>query len=883
LLPAGTVTFLFTDIEGSTRLWEDHPEAMRAALAMHDALVRAAIERHNGVVFKTIGDAFCAAFQDAPDAVSAAVESQRALSKAAWPDHLALKVRMALHTGSVESRDNDYFGRPLNRVARLLSIGHGGQVLLPDVTEELCRDLLPEGVTLKRLGEHRLKDLGRPEIVFQLCHPEIQEEFPPLRSLESTPNNLPQQVTSFIGREKELAEIKQLLDKSRLVTLTGSGGCGKTRLGLEAAADLLERCSDGAWLVELAPLSDPDLVPQTVTNVFGLKEEGNANPTQILVDHLKSKQLLLVLDNCEHLLDACAQLADALLRGCPHVVLLATSREGLGISGERTYRVPSLSLPDPKRDTTPESLAHFEAVRLFVERAQFHHPQFAVTEQNAPALASVCHRLDGIPLAIELAAARVRSLSVEEVNKKLDQRFRLLTGGSRTALPRQQTLRSLIDWSYDLLNEAEKSLLRRLSAFSGGWMLESAEHVCSGGSVQEGEVLDLLTSLSDKSLVTAEDHEGRTRYGMLETVRQYARERLLESGEGGTVRARHRDCFLSLAEEIQPKLSGPEQAHWYSVLEEEHGNLRAALTFSMDEAEESLDPEEAEKGLRLGAALQLFWLIRGHLQEGRQLLPALLSLPGSYGRTKARAEALNGAGLLAMNQLDYAAAWELYEESLAIRRELGDKQGVAGSLNNLGIVARGRGDYALARSLYEEALSINRELSNRVWEAYNLANLGIVAQALGDYPAATALQEESLGIKRELGDRRAIALSLYSLGHLAYEQKDYSAARALLRDSLEVCREVGDLVCMAACFRVLGEALAVLGSWSAAAQLWGAAERLEGETGVLTSTGDRSGYETRLAETRAAMGDTAFQSAWAEGRAMPLEQAMELAFATDED
>jgi predicted ATPase/class 3 adenylate cyclase len=879
-LPTGTVTFLFSDIEGSTRLWEEHPASMGPALAWHDNILREAIERNDGVVFKTVGDAFCAAFQHASDAVSAAAEGQQALARAGWPDALSLKVRMALHTGSVESRDNDYFGQPLNRVSRLLTIGHGGQVLLSDVTHDLSRDLLPAGCTVRALGEHRLKDLGRPEIVFQLCHPDLRGEFPPLRSLESVPNNLPQQVTSFIGREKELVEIKALLERSRLVTLTGSGGCGKTRLALQAAADLLDVSGDGVWLVELASLTDPGLVPRTVAGPLGVSEEPGEDLTQALADALKAKRLLLVLDNCEHLLDASARLADALLRGCPHVLLLATSREGMGISGELTYQVPSLSLPDPKRDATPEALVHFEAVRLFIERALFHQPQFAVTSQNAPALASVCHRLDGIPLAIELAAARVRNLTVEEVNQKLDQRFRLLTGGSRTALPRQQTLRSLIDWSYDLLNEPEKALFRRLSVFCGGWTLESAEQVCAGGLVEEWEVLDLLTSLSDKSLVAAEEREGRTRYRLLETVRQYARDRLLDSGEGGSVRARHRDRFLTLAEEIQPRLTGPEQGRWYSVLEEEHDNLRTALTFCVDELEGyegEQDPGHEEKGLRLAGALQWFWLTRGHLREGRERLDELLSHPATRRRTKARAFALNGAGLLAFQLGDAGAARALHEESLSIRRELGDKRGIAGSLNNLGIVARGRGDYETARSLYEEALSINREMGNRAWESYNLANLGIVAQARGDVASARSLQEQSLAIKRELGDRRGIALSLHAIGLSAYEQGEYASARALLRESLGLCHEVGDPWCMAAAFRSLGEALAAIGDWTRAAQLWGVADRLQETVGIREAPGDPVSYEARLAETRAALGDAAFDAAWEEGRAMPLEQAAGLA------
>lgn len=443
--PAGTVTFLFTDIEGSTKLWEAHPETMRATMGRHDALMREAIGASNGYVFKTIGDAFCAAFATATEALEAVLAAQLAVHAEVWPDETPIRVRMALHTGAVESRDDDYFGPPVNRVARLLSTVHGGQAVLSQTTYDLVRDYLPDQVALKDLGSHQLKDLARQEQVFQLLHPHLTAEFPPLLSLANQLNNLPQQLTSFIGREEETATLESLLAKSRLVTLTGSGGTGKTRLSLQVAANVLERFPDGAWLVELAPMNDPAFVAAAVTGVLGLKEQPGIPAVQTLVEHLKSKRLLLVLDNCEHLLDACAKLVDDILRQCPGVQILVTSREALGISGETIYRVPSLSLPDPKQPQTPESLSHFEAVRLFIDRATQVQTTFTVTNQNAPALASICQRLDGIPLAIELAAARVRSLSLEAINDKLDQRFRLLTGGSRTALPRQQTLRSLID------------------------------------------------------------------------------------------------------------------------------------------------------------------------------------------------------------------------------------------------------------------------------------------------------------------------------------------------------------------------------------------------------------------------------------------------------
>ena len=702
-MPCGTVTFLFTDIEGSTKLWEAYPDAMRLALTRHDELLRKAIEDNNGYVFKTVGDAFCAAFATASDALAAALASHLLLLNEKWEETGSLRVRIALHTGEAQERDGDYFGQTLNRVARLQSTGYGQQTLLSQTTYDLVRDRLPSEATLHDLGTHRLKDLQRPEQVFQLLHPDLPDTFPPLKSLDNPelPNNLPQQVTSFIGREKEIGEVKTLLDKTRLLTLTGSGGCGKTRLSLQVAADVLENYPDGVWLVELASLCDSSLVPQSVAQVLGVTEEPDKPLVQTLVAALKDRKMLLVLDNCEHVLSVCARLVDTLIRACPTLKVLASSREGLGIAGETVYRIPPLSLPDLKHTATPASLSMYEAVRLFVDRAVAVLPAFVVTNQNAPALASLCHRLDGIPLAIELAAARVRSMSVEEINSKLDNCFRLLTGGSRTALPRQQTLRALIDWSYDLLSDQKKTVLCRLSVFAGGWTLAAAEQVgvgesLSGEGIEDWEMLDLLTSLVDKSLVFAQTQGEATRYGLLETVRQYARDRLAESGESLVVRVRHANYFLTLIEEIKSKLNGSEQVQWFGALEEEHDNLRQALTLYAEDIE---DAEAGEKGLRLGAALQRFWWTRGYLSEGRERLGALLAHPAAQERTKARADALNGAGSLAWMQGDYGGARVLLEESLTMKRELGDRKGIAYSLNNLASVAHDQGDYDAARVL----------------------------------------------------------------------------------------------------------------------------------------------------------------------------------------
>jgi predicted ATPase/class 3 adenylate cyclase len=870
-LPTGAVAILFTDIEGSTVLWEQDGARMSQALAAHDALARRVVESRHGTVVKTTGDGMHAVFDDALDALAATVDLQQALADPVATNGVPLRVRCGLHAGVVERRDNDYFGSPVNRAARIMSAAHGGQVLLSQAAVDGVRDMLPAAVSLRDLGRVRLKDLSTSERVYQVVHPQLRQEFPALRSLEATPNNLPHQVTSFVGRESELVELRRLLTRTRLLTLTGSGGCGKTRLGLQLAAYALERFPDGAWLVELAPLADPDLVPQTVASVLGLKGEPGKPIARSLIEHLEDKRLLLLLDNCEHLLDGCAQLVATLVRQCPQVTLLASSREALGIGGEQAYRVPSLSLPDPKREHTRKSVARFEAIQLFTDRALFARPDFQVTDQNVAALASICQRLDGIPLAIELAAARVRSLAVEEINRKLDQRFQLLTGGSRTALPRQQTLRSLIDWSYDLLSDRERQVLQRLSVFAGGWTLEAAERVCAGDGVAEQEVLDLLTSLCDKSLVLVEQNDGGYRYRLLETVRQYARERLLTSTGAEAVRARHRDCFLALAEETHAKLKGPEQAMWLQRLEAEHENLRASLEWSLADA-------GLNAGLRLCGALQYFWIMRGHFSEGRWWCNRILANAGAGARTSERANALNAAGLLAYRQDDFAAARVLLEEGLAIRRQVGDRKGIGVAAGNLGMVVLDQGDFASARALHQESLLIARELGNRNGVLASLANLGNANYAQGDFAGAQALFEESLAISRELEDAHSTAMSLHWLGIIEGVQGHQRAAGALYQESLLILRGLGLRGRIFYSIQALATVAAALGNPLRAARLWGAEERLREEIGLPRPRGELPEADPQIRDTRATVADgAAFDRAWQEGRALPIEQAIALA------
>jgi predicted ATPase/DNA-binding winged helix-turn-helix (wHTH) protein len=723
-------------------------------------------------------------------------------------------------------------------------------------------------------------------------------------------SNLPAPITSFVGRERELVEVKRLLSGTRMLTLTGVGGIGKTRLALQAAAEVMDAYRDGVFFVDLTPLVDATSVPGAVLQALGLQESAGTPLRKTLDDHLKGRQVLLLLDNCEHLLEACASLAAALLREAPDLSVLATSREPLHIAGEQTYLLPTLSLPDPVSGEA--AIGRSEAVQLFVARAVKQQPGFVLTAARAAVVAQLCVHLDGIPLALELAAARIRSLSVEEINARLGDRFTLLTRGERTALPRQQTLRALIDWSHDLLLEAERALLCRLSLFAGGWTLAAAEQVCSGEGVAEAQVLDLITSLADKSMVLAEERGGVTRYRLLETVRQYARDRLREKGEEARSQERHLAYFLRVVEEAEPKLTGVDQQVLLDLLETENDNLRSALASSLFEG------GKAVGGLRMTGALWRFWLVRGHVGEGRSWLAALLAAASDTQPAAARAKALNGAGVLAWQQGDFPAARAhhedslairrksgdrkeiadslanlgllahlqgqypdarvLYEESLAIRRELDDRRGIAGSLNNLGLVADSQGDIAAAKALHEESLAIRRALGNRSGIADSLNNLGETANARGDHSAARALHDESLAIRRELADRTGVAMSLRGLGLVAADEGDYPAARVLHEESLSIKRELGDRRGIAESLEGLADVAAVLDVAGRAPRLWGGAERLREEIGCPMLPQDRARYERHVAAARTASDDdTAFDEAWQEGRAMTMEQAIEFA------
>ncbi|HZO31940.1 MAG TPA: tetratricopeptide repeat protein [Chloroflexota bacterium] len=923
------MTFLMTDIEGSSLLYEQDELAARLTVARHNELMTGGIERRDGAVIRprAEGDSIFAVFARVTDAVTAALEIQQALHQERWPTGTPLRVRMALYTGEAELRNDDYFGAVVNRCARMRDAAHGGQVLLASITAEMARGALPAAVDLRDLGEHRFRNIAQPERVFQLLHPDLPSEFPPIRSLKTFSTNLPSQLTSFVGRERELAEVKQHLEESRLLSLIGTGGAGKTRLALQAASDLLETFPDGVWLVELAALSDPDLVPSAVVAALGLSQAPSRPAIELLVEHLQARAPLLVLDNCEHLIAACARLAERLLRTCPRLRILVTSREPLGIAGEIAFRVPSLALPElPPRSVGSGGLAgrlpgaavlcEYESVRLFVDRAQAVQPGFPVTDQSAQAIAKICQRLDGIPLALELAAARVKVLTIDQIATRLDDRFRLLTGGARTALRRQQTLRAAIDWSYDLLGEAERAVLRRLAVFAGGWTLEAAEAVCPAEDVDVYEVLDLLSQLVDKSLVLViESSAGESRYRLLETVRQYAHERLAEAGETATDQQRHLDWLVALAERAETELRGPRQVEWMDRLEAEQDNVRAALTWGLTQ------PAHTESTLRLVGALYRFWQVR-HIAEGLGWLTQALDAVSSSGQVELSAvqapcaKAAIGAGVLArdLGELQTARCW--MERSLAVRRALGDRWGIGQVLNNLATIETIERNYEAARTTVEESVAIWRELGDPWGLARALGNLGELLMVEGDVGAATATLDECLtlarsindvqllswqrhhlagllmqsgkyrraeellleseALQREMHDQYALGRVLSDLGLLATRRGDYTQAAHRLRESVELFSTLGNLSGLAQALWRLAELEAVEGRADRAARLLGAATALQDRAGADTALTQPDADDVQ-ARIQAMLGERAYLAARLEGQAMTSDQAVAFA------
>lgn len=787
-LPSGTVTFLFTDVEGSTRLLERHPEAYRSAITKHHTILRETVEQNHGSVFETVGDAVYAAFASPRDAVGAALRAQHDLHKASGGEAGPLRVRMGLHTGEVERQGDHYFGAALYRCARLTDAAHGGQVLLSSATAELVREALPAAADLRDLGDHRLKDLQRPERVFQLVAPGLAVDFPALRTLESFPNNLPVQPTPLIGREREVITARSLLQhpETRLLTLTGPGGVGKTRLGLQLAADVHREFPNGTFFVDLAPVISADLVIPSIAKTLSVQETTNRPILDSLKEYLRDRQLLLVLDNFEHVLASAAQVAD-LLSACPRLKALVTSREALHLRSEHQFPVPPLSLPNRSRGESVDQVTRYEAIRLFIERAQAAKPEFAISDRNAYAIVEVCHRLDGLPLAIELAAARVNVFSPQALLARLEHRLATLTSGPRDVPVRQQTLRQAIAWSYDLLTPGEQMLYRRLAVFVGGCTLTAAEAVVAGGGLDLGlDVVNGMASLVDKSLLRREETPGDLRFRMLETIREHALERLTTAGEADRFERAHADFYLEFAEQAEPGLhEGGRQADWMERLTEDHDNLRAALSWFTRHG-------PADHGLRLAAALSRFWRIRGYFAEGRERMAELLARPAARTRTPARAKVLHSAGLFASHQGEYVEARALFEESLDIYRELGDLGGTGWALIDLGIVTRYEGNHRAARSLLEEGLVSVKQAGDTKGMAAALGNLGLIARDQGDAGVAEAHLDQSLALWRHLGDRVGIGWTLTGLAMIARAQGKFEVAQARIGESLAVWSELGD-------------------------------------------------------------------------------------------
>jgi predicted ATPase/class 3 adenylate cyclase/DNA-binding CsgD family transcriptional regulator len=912
------VTLLFTDIEGGVRLWEADRDAMAAASARYDRIVREQIDASGGRLFKTVGEAHRAVFADPVAALSSAVAIQRAVGAEPWASSLPIRVCMALHSGACAERAGDCVGPVVNRTTRLLDIGHGGQVLVTAATYALLADQLPGGIGLRDLGEQRLKDLGRAERVFQVTGSGLADGFGVLRSLDDPAlrHNLPSQATRFVGRTVEVAELRALVSGgSRLVTIAGPGGIGKSRLALQVAADVLDGTGDGVWLVELAPVAEPELVTRTAAAALRVSETPGRPMLPTLIDAIGDRDLLLILDNAEQVLGAVAELADAVIRSCPRVCLLVTSREPLGISGECVFRVPGLAVP-PAGLAVPDRLAAFESVQLFAEHATLHRRGFIIDDASAAAVAAICVRLDGIPLALELAAARLGSLSVSEINTRLDKRFRLLTTGDRTALPRHRTLRALIDWSYDLLSSEEQIVFERLSVFAGGWTLDAAEAVARDGDVADWQVLDLLAALVGKSLVQAEVLHESTRYRLLETIRHYAAERFaLRAGSDlQDARVAHRDHYLSLVETAAARLHGPDEHRGLDRIEAEFDNIRAALAFSI------ADPASAEPGLRLAAGLRKFVFSRGHNGEVIEALGALLGRPDARQPTRHLARALVTNCKLLTHFDRSPAIPSMAEEAITIARGLADDDLAADALTALNWFSYLQGDLpaalaraddavALARAAgnpirlgvalghravfkaetgaldasladYQEVLSLARAAGDNYTLAVTLVNLGVDQVTAGEFPAAQAYLRDALRVADAHGYQHLSAAAEMNLGFAYLMNSDAASARRLLVGVLDRARATSEMTWVHGALLGLALAAGAGADPGVAATLHGAADHQYEQAGQAFDAKESRMRNSDHARLRDALGEAAFDAAYQDGRTLSQADAIALAVGT---
>ncbi len=787
-LPTGTVTFLFTDMEGSTRLLERLGEQYRDVQHRHNSIIRGAIAEGGGREVSTEGDSFFAVFPTPGGAVGAAVRAQRELAAAPWPDGVVVRVRMGLHTGDGIVGGDNYLGLDVNRGARIASAAHGGQVLLSDATRALVERSLPVATCFRDLGSHRLKDLAHAERLHQMVIEGLEQDFPPLRTMDARPNNLPAQLTRFIGRDHEIRRVRELLARNRLVTLTGPGGTGKTRVALALAGEALTDFRDGVFFVGLSSVTDAELVAPETAAALGVPEEPGRQFLDTLGDHLRLRNVLLVLDNLEQVVDAAPGFVEPLLRAAPEVKALVTSRVPLHVYGEQEFPVPPLALPDPKHLPDVDSLARFEAVALFADRAAAGKPDFRLTAENARTVAEITARLDGLPLAIELAASRVKLLSPKLLLARLEQRLPLLTARDRNVPERQRTLRRTIEWSYELLDEAEQRMFSRLSVFSGGADLEAAEAVVNPKSELGLDTLDALASLVDSNLVRSVDAAGgESRFVMLETIREYGLERLAEAGEEAAIRRRHAEHWTQVAEHALEALSGPEQAVWTRRLEVDHDNFRSVLSWVLRSG-------EAELGLRLGAALSDFWRLGSHVREGVRWLGNVLALPGADGSTLRRARALTAAGELHA----WINAPEAYlgfaQEAVAIYRDLGDSPGIAVALQELGWAQLQLGHLDEARTNLDEAKKLSIGLRDQQKAGECLNGLGMLALLQGQLQQARSLFEEALEAFKDLGNTYWVALMELIVSQVDRREGKFDSADNRIRAGLAAFQQLDSLM-----------------------------------------------------------------------------------------
>jgi predicted ATPase/class 3 adenylate cyclase len=867
-LPRGTVTFLFTDIENSTRLMQEMGDRYPAAQTAHHEMLRAAFESNDGHELRTEGDSFFCVFASAIDACAAAAAAQRSLAGYAWENGQALRVRMGLHTGEAPLVGNEYIGLDVHQAARIAGAAHGGQVVISDTTRGLVDGKLKPGLQIRDLGAHRLKDLALPEHLYQLVIEGLQETFPALRTLDATQNNLPTQMTSFVGRAAEVAEGKRLLQNTRLLTLTGPGGIGKTRLSLQIAAESAQQFPAGVYFVPLSAVRDPELVASAVAQVLGIPISGARTPIEGVVEHLHDKTILLVLDNFEQLLPDGAGAAKQLLQSGPGVKLLVSSRSVLHVYGEQESAVEPLGLPDQKALPGLDALRQYEAVKLFIDRAVAVKPDFAVTNENAPAIAGICERVDGLPLAIELAAARIKLFSPQALLSRLETSLSALGTGARDLPGRQQTLRGAIDWSYDMLDANQKRLLNRFSVFARGANLEQAELVCGPPGEVGGDVLTGLDDLADHSLLRRQPDLAEPRLLMLQTIREYASERLEQSDESQEIRNRHADAFCSLSNAAASNLFGEDQKMWLDRLELDHDNFRAALDWCVAQ-------KDVERANGLAGTLWRFWQMRGHLHEGRARLTAILAMPESKQYPDSRARALEGAGGIAYWQGDMPAAQAFYEECLALRRTGEDRRELANAIYNASFPSMvNRSDMARSEQLLEQALPIYRELKDEAGISGCQWALGNLLYYRKSYGNAISALDEAIALFRKGGNRFGLGWALHTRSLSALRTDDVAGARNYIREALELFSEAGDVTGISLLLDDAGEVVIGEGNRATGIQLASAAAAHQATSGA--GLGSILNVEEGRSR-REYMSSKEDESAWAAGQGMTLDQAVALA------